>query len=114
MEAEIERHCAFGNVRGIIGAWRADASPLADRGFQRGFGLLERYNLVGQVFPGGNLDGVWNFALHFPHVPIAIPHAGLPSDRSQEAFQRWRRSLTCLAEAENVRCKVSGLVMADQ
>ena len=54
-----------------------------------------------------------DLAAKFPNVVIAIDHAGFPDERTDEYFARWSRAMSVAAEADNIRCKISGLGMGD-
>lgn len=112
VEGVLERHCAFPNMRGIRDFSYGDY--LVEDTWHRGFGLLEKYNLV------CDLDCTWenmakarDLAGKFPGVTIVLDHAGFPQDRTPEYFRAWRAGMQTLAEAENVVCKISGLGMGD-
>lgn len=47
-------------------------------------------------------------------VPLALCHAGSPSDHSKEGMKAWEAGLKDLAEHGNMICKISGLGMFDQ
>ncbi len=46
-------------------------------------------------------------------VPTVLGQAGFPLERNHEYFKAWSAGLRELAKAEHVRCKISGLGMAD-
>lgn len=109
---ELERHCQYGNVRGVRDF--SDGDYLIDPDFQRGFATQETFNLV------SNLDVKWrdmhklkNLAIKFPRIPILLDHCGFPEKRNKAYFENWKRSIKNLSEAENVMCKISGLTMCD-
>jgi predicted TIM-barrel fold metal-dependent hydrolase len=77
VEAELERHCAFANTRGIRDFSEGDY--LVDSDFHRGFALLEKFDLV------CDLDCLWpdmakarDLARRFPGITIVLDHAGFP------------------------------------
>lgn len=45
---------------------------------------------------------------------IVLEHMGFPRRRDDEYFRGWRAAITDLAQAPNVMCKVSGVVMTDR
>lgn len=113
VEAELERHCAFANARGIRDFSEGDF--LVDPSFQRGFALLEKFNLV------CDLDCLWpdmakarDLAQKFPGITVVLDHAGFPQERNDAYLENWRAGMKALAEADNVVCKISGLGMGDQ
>jgi predicted TIM-barrel fold metal-dependent hydrolase len=113
VEAELERHCAFANTRGIRDFSEGDY--MVDPDFHRGFALLEKFELV------CDLDCLWpemakarDLARKFPSTTIVLGHAGFPQERSDAYLDHWRGGIQTLAQADNVVCKISGLGMGDQ
>jgi predicted TIM-barrel fold metal-dependent hydrolase len=110
----LERHVAASpRVCGIRDFGTGDY--LVDLDWQRGYALLERYDLV------CDLDCTWehmgearDLAGKFQSVPLVLEHAGYPRSRSAEYFDNWRHGLRTLAAAENTWCKISGLGMCDR
>ena len=112
VEAELERHCAFPNMRGIRDFSHGDYLIAPD--FRAGFALLEKYDLVASVAAEWqDMENLADLARAFPNVPIVLDHAGLPAERTPEYFDLWRRGMRTAARAENVICKISGLGMGD-
>ena len=112
VEAELERHRAFPNMRGIRDFSHGDYLIAPD--FRAGFALLEKYGLVASVAAEWqDMENLADLARAFPNVPIVLDHAGLPAERTPEYFDRWRRGMRTAARAENVICKISGLGMGD-
>ncbi len=112
VEAVIERHCEFRNMRGIRDFSYGDY--LASPDFHRGFALMEKYGLIASIAAGReDMQKLRDLAAMFPNVPIVIDHAGLPSQRTPEYFALWRSGMESAAQAENVICKISGLGMGD-
>jgi predicted TIM-barrel fold metal-dependent hydrolase len=114
VESELERHVlASDRVRGIRDFGGNDF--LADPAWQRGYALLEKFELL------CDLDCTWeemgkarDLAQRYPNVPVVIEHAGFPRSRSDEYFRAWKGGIFELAKAENAFCKISGLGMLDQ
>ena len=112
VEAELNRHCQYANVRGIRDF--SYGNYLTDPGFHRGFALLEKYNLV------ASLDVKWedmgklrSLAEKFSNIPIVLDHCGFPLERTPDYFKKWAEGISNLSKAKNVICKISGLGMAD-
>ena len=110
IEDELARHVEYPNVRGIRDF--SDGDYLVDPDFHRGYGLLEKFGLV------ASLDVEWedmhkmrDLAFRFPNITAVLDHCGFPKQRTDEYFKHWRESVTVLAEADNVVCKISGLGM---
>jgi predicted TIM-barrel fold metal-dependent hydrolase len=111
-EETIDRHMQYANMRGIRDFGQGDY--LADPTWQRGYGLLAKYDLVFclDVIPE-NLPKARALAEAYGDVVLCIDHAGFPRARDQEYFEMWKRGMNDAAGAPNVVCKVSGLGMCD-
>jgi predicted TIM-barrel fold metal-dependent hydrolase len=112
VEQELERHCQFSNVRGLRDF--SEGEYLVDPDFHRGYALLEQFNLVASVAVFGyDVTKVRDLARKFPAIPMVIDHCGEPAARDDDYFHSWKRAMGTLAEAENIRIKISGLGMVD-
>ena len=112
VEAVLERHCEYANMRGIRDFSYGDY--LVEPDFHRGFALLAKYNLVSDIrAQWQDMEKLRALASKFSNIIIVIEHAGFPEERSDEYCQNWKRGLVVAAEAENVRIKISGLGMGD-
>src|ERR1700737_1973153 len=110
--AELERHSAYANTRGIRDFSEGDY--LVDADFHRGYALLEKHDLV------CDLDCLWenmgkarDLARKFPNTVLILDHTGYPQERSKEYFESWKGGMNTLAEADNAVCQISGLGMKD-
>ena len=112
VEATLERHCEFSNMRGIRDFSYGDY--LVEPDFHRGYALLEKYGLVASIAAQWqDMEKLAALAAKFPNIPIVIDHAGVPSERTAEYFENWKRGMRTAAEADNIICKISGLGMGD-
>ena len=112
VEATLERHCEYPNMRGIRDFSYGDY--LVEPDFHRGYALLEKYGLVASIAAQWqDMEKLAALAAEFPNIPIVIDHAGVPSERTPEYFEHWKRGMRTAAAAENVICKISGLGMGD-
>jgi predicted TIM-barrel fold metal-dependent hydrolase len=110
--AELERHAAFANLRGIRDFSEGDY--LVDPDFHRGYALLEQHDLVCDLdCMWENMEKARDLARKFPNTVLVLDHTGYPQERSPEYFENWKRGMTTLAEADNAVCKISGLGMKD-
>jgi predicted TIM-barrel fold metal-dependent hydrolase len=78
-------------------AWRAGYRHLAESGLH--FELQT---------PWWHLPDALELARDFPGTLIVLNHLGLPSDRSPAGLAQWREAMARLAEAPDVRVKLSG------
>lgn len=77
--------------------------------WRRGYALLRPNGLHFDLqTPWWNAEETLRLALDFPQTTIILNHLCLPSDRSEDGLLAWRRGLARMAEAPNVRCKISG------
>ena len=59
------------------------------------------------------MEKLRDLAAKFPNIIIVVDHTGAPTERSPEYFEKWKRGMASVAEADNIRCKISGLGMGD-
>ena len=112
VEAELERHLQFANMRGIRDFSYGDY--LVESDFHRGFALLGKYDLVSSIcVQWEEMAKLRDLAAKFPDIPIVVDHAGFPTQRTPEYFESWKSGITTLAEADSVIMKISGLGIGD-
>jgi predicted TIM-barrel fold metal-dependent hydrolase len=124
VEAVIEGHCAFPNIRGIrhlVMAHDDARFNFAERPglltlpeWRKGFALLEPRELSFdlQVFPHQLADAA-DLAASFPGTQIVLDHAGMPLLAEEGDFELWQAGMRLLARNDNVAVKISGLGMVD-
>ena len=123
VEATLERHCQYANLRGIRHILNYEAGePLycaTDRGdwlrdpqWRAGYALLGRYGLSFdlQIFWQQMADAL-DVARTYPDTQIILNHTGMPRKRDPAYLEAWRNGMRTLAAAPNVAAKISGLVM---
>jgi predicted TIM-barrel fold metal-dependent hydrolase len=109
---ELERHCAYANMRGLRDFSEGDY--LVDADFHRGYALLAEFKLVASLsIDWENMAKARDLAVKFPEIPLVLDHCGEPAARDDDYFRNWKQGMKTVAEAENVICKISGLGMAD-
>ena len=123
VEAVIEAHMRFPNVRGVrqlLHEGRLDPahpapSPLTNPIWRKNLDLLRRFGLSFdlQVFPE-QMPGAVEVVGENPDLQFILVHTGQPRRRDAEGLQEWRRGMRALAEAPNVSAKISGLGMFDR
>jgi predicted TIM-barrel fold metal-dependent hydrolase len=113
-------HAAYPQVRGIRHKPRAAETPdkvergapgsMGDPNWRRGYALLARHGLSFDLqTPWWHLAEAADLARDFPNTQIILNHTGLPSDRSEQGLEAWRKAMRTLAQQPNVACKISGL-----
>lgn len=121
LEATLEGHLAFPNMRGIRHIVGHTDPPeanvprpdlLADPAWERGFRALGRYGLSFdlQLWPWQMAAAERVIAAH-PDVPVAICHTGFPYPHTPEGFTAWRDGMQALARHAQVHAKLSGPAM---
>ena len=112
IEAVLERHCEFPNMKGVRDFSYGDY--LVEPDFHRGYALMEKYDLVASIAAQWqDMEKVRDLAARFPNTVIVIDHAGGPMERTPEYFNHWKQGMQTAAQAENIICKISGLGMGD-
>lgn len=124
VQAVIEAHCEYKNVRGIRQCLNFHRDPvktfidsphlMSDPQWRRGYALLKRYDLSFDLqLYYTQMEEALALARAFPDTPMVLNHTGMPVDRAPEEIDAWKKSTTLLASADNVFCKISGLGMGD-
>jgi len=123
VEATLERHCRYANMRGVRYLLNYEAgAPLycaAERGdwlrdpqWRKGYALLARYGLSFdlQIF-WQQMEDALDLARTFPDTQIILNHTGMPRKSDRAYVEAWRNGMRTLAAAPNVAVKISGLGM---
>ena len=124
VQAVLEAHCRFPNVRGIRMMMRppgqlrrgrlSAGSPMNDPAWHRGFSILGKMGLSFDLqAPPPLMADAAGVAASFPDIQIVLTHAGLPLDRTADGMAAWRKGMRLLAERPNIAVKVSGIPMTD-
>lgn len=112
VDAVLERHMAFANVRGIRDFGRGDY--LVDPAWQDGFKRLAQHNLVYCLDTRlEHYPKIARLAATAPETIICVDHCGVPWERSPEYLQKWLAGMMELGRVDNVWMKISGLGMRD-
>lgn len=123
VEAVLERHGQYPNVRGIRYILNHEARAplysattrgdwLRDDAWRRGYALLRKYGLSFdlQIFWQQMTDAA-DLAQTFPETQVILDHTGMPRSRDPDDVASWREGMRTLAACPNVACKISGLAM---
>lgn len=112
--SELERHMAYANFRGVRMLSFMGLDFLDAPDFRRGFNELQKRDLIYDMDAGWPQMGkAFDLARDYPRSTIILGHCGFPKERTVPYFNEWRKAIHHLAEAENVACKLSGLLMVD-
>ncbi|CAL1692610.1 hypothetical protein MMB232_02785 [Brevundimonas subvibrioides] len=124
VDALLEAHRAFANVRGIrqIVNWHADPARtytprdlLQDEAWRAGFALLRKHDLSFdlQIYPS-QMPEAARLAARHSDTQLILNHTGMPTDRDPDGLAQWREGMAMLAARPNVAVKISGLAMVDR
>jgi predicted TIM-barrel fold metal-dependent hydrolase len=112
--SELDRHMAYANFRGVRMLSFMGLDFLDAPDFRRGFNELQKRDLIYDMDAGWPQMGkAFDLARDYPRSTIILGHCGFPKERTVPYFHEWRKAIRHLAEAENVACKLSGLLMVD-
>jgi predicted TIM-barrel fold metal-dependent hydrolase len=124
VQAVLEGHCRYKNIRGIRHSLNYHPDPVktyldrpgitGETKWREGFKLLRGLNLSFdlQIY-FSQAEESYQLAKAFPDTQIILDHTLMPVDRSPEDIAGWRSGIRLLAEAPNIACKISGLGMGD-
>lgn len=123
LEALLDAHCAFANVRGVrqmvhevlLPDMRHPIDHLADERWQRNLSILARRSLLFelQILPPQAAAAARVAGTH-PQLQFLLVHCGQPRDRSDEGMAAWRAAIELLSGLPNVAIKLSGFGMFDR
>ncbi|WP_082473972.1 amidohydrolase family protein [Curtobacterium sp. Leaf261] len=83
---------------------------LSDPEWERGFAALADVGLDFELQTAWwQFDEAVSLFRRYPEIAVTINHAGLPSDRSPDGLDGWRRAMSTMAELPNVSAKISGI-----
>lgn len=89
--------------------WNVAGSMRCER-WRKGYAKLERAGLHFELqAPWWHMDEALELARDFPGITLIVNHAGLPAERDAESLAAWRVAMERLAQAPNVRVKISGI-----
>jgi predicted TIM-barrel fold metal-dependent hydrolase len=89
---------------------RRQPSLMTDPNWIQGYSLLSHYGLTFELQTAWwHLSEAVELGRRFPEISTVVNHAGLPSDRSDEALAGWAKALRQIAELPNVTIKISGI-----
>ncbi|QGZ65591.1 amidohydrolase family protein [Paraburkholderia acidisoli] len=113
-DAQLDRHLEYANFRGVRMLTFHGPDILGDAAFLRGFDGLRKRDLVFDMDADiAHTDKVVALAKRFPDVRIVLGHCGFPKRRTVDYFHAWRKGMKAIAQAPNIACKLSGLLMVD-
>ncbi|MFD1163721.1 amidohydrolase family protein [Hwangdonia seohaensis] len=106
--AHYSKNTLFKGVRHIVQAEANDF--MLGKDFQNGIGKLAPFNLTYDIliFPPQIEDAI-ALVNKFPNQKFVVDHIAKPYIKSGE-IEEWKTKMTELAKAQNVFCKVSGMV----
>lgn len=100
--------------RSLADSVRGQPGTLQDEAFLAGLGLLRAHDLLWDVrVPYWHLEEAAEAIARFPGLRVAVEHAGLPWDRSDDGLAHWQRGMTALAALPDVVVKLSEFGLPD-
>lgn len=91
----------------------ANPSKLMDPQWRKGYSILSDSRLHFELqVAWWHMHEAVDLARAFPEKLIIINHSGLPSDRSEQGLEGWRKAMSDIAACENVVMKISGIGLA--
>ena len=111
IESRLEHYAQNPHLKGIRHIVQAEPENFVLKPeFQRGIGFLSQFNLVYDllIYPS-QLDSGIQLVSQFPNQKFVLNHCAKPHIKTQE-IKNWKSDIQRLAQAENIYCKVSGLV----
>ena len=123
IQAVLEQHCEFEQVRGIRQILNyhhdpaltyTDANLLEDDKWLANFGLLARYGFSFdlQIYYQ-QMKLAARLASEHDKIQFILNHTGMPVERNEEGLEGWWNGMRTLASCDNVAVKISGLGMTD-
>ena len=123
-EAQMRQQAEWPLVRGVrckpriapspVDSVRGQPGTLQHAPWRAGLGLLRDHDLLWDVrVPYWHLEEAAEAIARFPGLRVAVEHAGLPWDRSEDGLAHWRRGMTALAALPEVVVKLSEFGLPD-
>lgn len=123
-EAQMRQQAEWPLVRGVrckpriarspVDSVRGQPGTLQHEPWRAGLGLLRDHDLLWDVrVPYWHLEEAAEAIARFPGLRVAVEHAGLPWDRSEDGLAHWRRGMTALAALPEVVVKLSEFGLPD-
>lgn len=123
-QAQMRQQAEWPLVRGVRCKPRIARSPddsvrgqpgtLQHEPWLAGLGLLRDHDLLWDVrVPYWHLEEAAEAIARFPGLRVAVEHAGLPWDRSEDGLAHWRRGMQALAAQPEVVVKLSEFGLPD-
>lgn len=115
LEATLEKHLAYSNVRGVRQTLHHRAELANSPKWRSGLAVLAGTDLTFDlsIFPS-QVDDVIDLIDRHTTLQFALCHTGFPQDQSNDGRAAWVKAMTELAMRPNVVCKVSGFAMWDR
>jgi L-fuconolactonase len=112
IEERLAHYNQFNKMKGFRHVLQGEANRalMLKPAFKKGIGLLKKYNFTYDIliFPD-QLKYAAELVKNFPDQLFVIDHIAKP-DIKNKKITEWKKDIQNIAEAENVYCKISGMV----
>src|SRR5690554_5963350 len=112
LENRIKHFQQFKKLKGLRHVVQDEPDPnfLLDTDFQKGLGILEKYDLTYDllVFPH-QLNAAIQTVENFPNLKFVLDHIAKPPIKDQ-IMAPWEDLISLIGSKKNVYCKISGMV----
>jgi len=111
VEKRLTYFCENKKFKGVRHILQDEANDFVlNNEFQNGISVLNKFNLVYEIliYPA-QLTNIISLVNDFPNQIFVLDHMAKPNIKDQK-IDSWQKDITTLAKADNVYCKISGLV----
>ena len=111
LEERLTFFCKNKKFKGVRHILQDEANDFVfNNKFQKGISILNKFNLVYEILIcPAQLINIISLVNDFPNQIFVLDHMAKPNIKDQK-IDTWQKDITTLAKADNVYCKISGLV----
>ena len=111
LEERLTFFCKNKKFKGVRHILQDEANDFVfNNKFQKGISVLKKFNLVCEILIcPAQLINIISLVNDFPNQIFVLDHMAKPNIKDQK-IDTWQKDITTLAKADNVYCKISGMV----
>lgn len=111
LEERLTFFCKNKKFKGVRHILQDEANDFVfNNKFQKGISILNKFNLVYEILIcPAQLINIISLVNDFPNQIFVLDHMAKPNIKDQK-IDTWQKDITTLAKADNVYCKISGMV----